>query len=384
MLAEKSSSNVTKSRLKRIIFGGLLAGMLLVASPILLRSRFGEPTSYALKLAYGLMEAFGVATLVATLVGFSFEILLSQERADEHNQRLKEHHDRIKHFEEFGFKTIYPSRQEIFDEILHDRLSQTKNELKIMGICVSLFKESERHVAARPEPDQVVDALASMAVKGCKIQVLFLQRYPSKELLDRYGNPSLDLFYMREHDEDEKNTFERGKRLKKIANRSLGDWIKVVLRIAEKTRNSSVNDRREALSRLEIREYLALPSVSVYVLDEDIFVAPYLFRRHCSSVPGFKVSDKKRLYQEYYGHFVATWNDPLTTRTIPLEFIELLVNQPESTLKDFESMRQKISAGLQEQIDFELPEYYQEMENTVKTLVEGSKKAAKGRSVRME
>lgn len=378
MISEKSSKSFSRpllnNRLNWIVLGGLITGILFVTVPIILRSSFGEPISHFLKVVYGLLEAFGEAALVATFVGFSFEILLSQERADQ----LKELLDKIKHFEEFGFKTIYASRQQIFDEILHEKLLETKNELRIMGICVSLFKESERTTVNKPrlEPDQVIDALASLAFKGCKIQVLFLQRYPSKEQLRLYGNETLDLYYMREHDEDEAHMFRRGKRLKIIANRSLGDWIMVLLKIAEKTRNLPLNDRRAALQRLEIREYLALPSVSIYILDDEIYVTPYLFRRHCSDVPGFKAGDKKTLYREYYGHFVQTWNDPLTRSAIDPEFVEMLVNSPDSTLQEFEKRLGETTNRIQQLNDRETPEHWQEIESTIKAIVERSRAAS--------
>jgi hypothetical protein len=174
--------------------------------------------------------------------------------------------------------------------------------------------------------------------KECTFEILFLKRYLSAKDFQEYCREKTDLYAMRERDEDLE--FERGsQRLKKIANESMAAWIRVYIQVADRTRGRDHSDRLRILQRLSIKEYVALPSVSLYIVDNEVFVTPYLYRRHCSDVPGFRIAGfDTDLYKSYYGHFKKIWDDPLTTWSLPWAFIEALAEDPRGTIDRFNAM----------------------------------------------
>jgi hypothetical protein len=105
-----------------------------------------------------------------------------------------------------------------------------------------------------------------------------------------------------------------------------------------------------------------------------MYVTPYLFKRHCSDVPSFRVGGKESpLFMEYYAHFLQTWRDQYTVPIIPTSFIKLLVEKPE-TLDRFLTRRHAIQQRLEQEWQSkpelsELPEFYVASETAMYEIV---------------
>jgi hypothetical protein len=361
-------------RLIRITFGFFFLGALLIAVSelYLIHGQVGDKSWLFVLLKISL--ELGVAFIIASIVAVIFERLLSRERLVEISKLLGEHRE----MEQFGFKKIFKTRQMVFDELFERTIPNAEHYIRIMGICVSLFKEARRE--PRPSTQRNAERLKELVVelleKGCVFQVLYLKRYPSDDELKEYGITGGDFFSMRERDEDEDINFLHGKRLKKIANDSHGDWIQILIHLAERTKQSrryqTEESRRQLLNRLQVREFFALPSVSLYIIDQEIYVTPYLYKKHCSDVPAFKVARRDSpLYKSYEAHFAAAWdNKQFTSLAIPEAFIESLVKDPQGTLelykeKEEEVLKQQKINEKQDPSYNESPEYYRVEERAI-------------------
>jgi hypothetical protein len=353
----------------RVILVFFLSGVMLLGGSLaaLIKGDYPEKT-----LLYTLLKIFfelGIAIIIASIVALIFEMWLSDERI----KALGRHLGRHQEIDAFGLKRIYADRQELFDELFTNSIQSISHQLKIMGICVSLFKEAERgkRIRTHINAERIINHLAELLKRGGTIQVLFLKRYPTPEELSRYGIKQGDFFLMRERDEDYDPNFWHGKRLKKIANRSFGNWIQVLLKVAENIQGYKPQKRKALLNRLQIREYLALPSLSVYIADEDIYIAPYLYKRHCSDVPAFQVAGRNSpLYRAYDEHFAVTWNNrEFTTPAIPEEFIKLLAENPQEILLIFKKKHKDVLNKLRLEVDPENPEFFRDYEKTIDEII---------------
>lgn len=364
-------------RLIRITISFFLLGVLLIAVSEVSLTYFNltEANWKLIVLKIGL--ELGVAFVIASIVAIIFERLLDRERLTEISKLLGEHRE----MEEFGFRKIFKTRQVVFDEFFEKTIPNAVHHIKIMGICVSLFKEAKREPrpSTQKNAGQLNELIVSLIEKRCVLHVLYLRRYPSEEELNNYGISGGDFFSMRERDEDADINFLHGKRLKKIANDSHGDWIQILIALAERTTDPknaklyrSPDARQVLFDRLQIREFFALPSVSLYIIDEEIYVTPYLYKKHCSDVPAFKVSRRDSpLYKSYEAHFAAAWdNKQFTTPAIPEAFIDLLVKDPAETLrlyreKEQEALKQRRSKEKENPSYIENPEYYRIEERAI-------------------
>jgi hypothetical protein len=293
----------------------------------------------------------------------------------------KEEQELIKRYndiEEAGFRKIYPNRQEFFNELIETILGNIRQELKIMGICVSLFRESDKPSRSiNWDSDRTADSLINIIERGCTVKVLFLKRYLNSEECKYYGiGQQGDFYFMRERDEEFEYEFRCGTRLKIISNLSVGRFIRVLVELATRTQSENVERRREILNRLQIREYISLPALSLYIADDDIYVTPYLYRRHCSTVPAFKVGGKQSdLYISYNGHFEAAWKSNETTAAIDERFIQLLVNEPKQTIQLFGKKYREISQREEAEVHknpayLENPERYRTEEKAIREVIE--------------
>jgi hypothetical protein len=369
-------------RLLRITIGFFLLGILLIiAAEILLNLEQLPEKSWSF-IFLRVAAELGVAFIIASIVAFIFERLLSRERLLEISKLLGEQRE----MEQFGFKKIFATRQMLFDELFERTIPTAAHHIKIMGICVSLFKEAGREPRpiTQPNAKRIRDLIVDLLIGGCTVQVLYLKRYPSDDELKDYGITGGDFFSMRERDEDEDINFLHGKRLKKIANASHGDWIRILIGLTDRTKDlkqfKTEDARRQLFNRLQIREYFALPSVSLYIIDQEIYVTPYLYKKHCSDVPAFKVARKDSpLYKSYEAHFAAAWdNVAFTTPAVPESFTELLVKDPHRTLrlykeKEDEAIRQRQALEKQDQTYIENPEYYRIEEKAIELTLEAQR-----------
>lgn len=366
-------------RLFRITIGFFLLGLLLfIGAEILLHLQQLPERSWSF-IFLRIAAELGVAFIIASIVAFIFERLLSRERLLEISKLLGEHRE----MEQFGFKKIFATRQMLFDELFERTIPKAEHHIKIMGICVSLFKEAAREPRqfSQPNAKTIRDVIGDLLIRGCTIQVLYLKRYPSEDELKDYGIIGGDFFSMRERDEDEDINFLHGKRLKKIANASHGDWIGILIGLTDRIKDSwqfrTEDARRHLFNRLQVREYFALPSVSLYIIDQEIYVTRYLFKKHCSDVPAFKVARKDSpLYKSYEAHFAAAWDNVVfTSPAVPESFIELLVKDPHETLRLYKEKRDEAIRGRhalekQDQTYVENPEYYRIEEKVIDLTLE--------------
>lgn len=252
---------------------------------------------------------------------------------------------RYRQINDAGFKKIYPNRQELFNDLLINIIPNAKAELKIMGICVSLFRESDKPKRRIIwDSSKTVDSLATIIEKGCTVKILFLKRNLSADERKYFGiGQQADLYFMRERDEEFDYDFRGGRRLKIISNDSVGHLVRVLLNLAQRLQNEDVTKRMEIMSRLQVREYIALPSLSAYIVDNDAYITPYLSRRHCSDVPAFQVGGALTdLYSAYNGHFEAIWKSRQTTDVIDERFVRFLAADPNKTLELFDTKFKEI------------------------------------------
>lgn len=303
-------------------------------------------------IAITLLRELGMAFTVASVVALAVETLLSKERIRGIVQLLSRWRDA----DELGFSRVYPNRQDVFHELIDESIPEAEHKIRVMGICVSLFKEAERRVEGHPDPaksEQLVKVFCERIMAGCHVQVLNLCRYPNENQRQEYALDKQNLYFWREHDEDAEDSpqFQRGDRLLKIANEAQGRWIHLLVSLAEASVKKSEVERRNILFRLAVKEYVALPSISVYIVDDQLYFTPYLFRRHCRDVPSFAIQgEDKKLFQEYAGHFDATWRDALTTDAIPAKFIQLLAAKPRQTIEGYQTSLNELRVEQKKQL----------------------------------
>jgi hypothetical protein len=366
--SENNKKKILWVFLSVFLFGNLCIG---ISQVFLIREVFAEKSlNYVLlKIIFEL----GIALVIASVVGLIFENWLSQERIRLFGRYVR----RSQEIEQYGFDKIYEDRQEVFDELFNNIIpNATKGNIRIMGICVSLFKEAERgrgrSTRKLKDPELLIDQIATLLERGCSIQILFLKRYLNEDEHNKYRfNRDGDFYLMRERDEDYPPNDLHGKRLKKIANRSLGKWIEILLKISESKQKFKREKRREMLSKLQIREYLALPSLSLYIANNDLFVTPYLYKRHCSSVPAFGISgNESRLFEAYSEHFNVTWTDQSTTNAINDDFVRLLADYPEEIHSIYKKKHKEALNNIKRKYNEEDPDYYRDHENTIEAILQ--------------
>src|SRR5947208_2306213 len=145
-----------------LIISTLIIGFFLLVSSILVEFWYRSVLPEIAKAFLHIFFEIGVAFIVAGVVASIFEWVLAEHRQNE-IKNLIERDNEIKHF---GFEKIYANRQEVFDKIFSDALPHVRNEVRIIGICVSLFKEADRRPSGRPLNSQgLVDLIVSLVGK---------------------------------------------------------------------------------------------------------------------------------------------------------------------------------------------------------------------------
>ncbi len=182
------------------IAGGLCIG---VSQYFLILEIFTEKSLYYVLLK--ILFELGIALVIASIVGFIFENWLSQVRI----RAIGDYLSGREEIQQYGVEKIYEDRQKVFDEIFNNIIPNPKKagDIRIMGICVSLFKEAERgrsrSTRKLKDPELLIDQMATLLQRGCSIQVLFLKRYLTDDEHDKYRfKKDGDFYLMREKDED--------------------------------------------------------------------------------------------------------------------------------------------------------------------------------------
>lgn len=360
-----------RRKLLRLIVGAFLIGLVLT---FIANWQLQSPAGLRYPLFFETLQDVGSAAFMAAIVGLLFEWALffeSKQGLTEEIQRALPQWERMR---DQGFREIYPDRQAVFDTLFDEAIPEAHRHIRIMGICISAFKEAGRWKRRAKDfgPEGLEEVLINRIRAGCQVQVLSLKRYPTPVDLESYGTNLPDLFFMRERDEDRDDSFYEGKRLKTIANKAVGHWIDLTVRLAHESRDRSDGERRELLARIHLREYIALPSVSLYIVDDRIFVTPYLYKRHCSDVPAFVVAGRDTpLYSTFAVHFKEAWSmHNLVSDTLPPQFITLLANDPHTTVQMYAEQKAVLEAEREQhrregQITFEDPEYWRIQEQAV-------------------
>jgi hypothetical protein len=119
-----------------------------------------------------------------------------------------------------------------------------------------------------------------------------------------------------------------------------------------------LEERKKLINYVSLKEYMGLPSVSLYIIDDHIYVTPYLHNRHCSNVPSFCIKGLKTpLYRAYGTEFEGIWKDELVTKNLlPTNFIERLIANPSEVKKAVEDLERKIVMTLEDRFDTIDPE----------------------------
>jgi hypothetical protein len=328
-----NSDRDREARLTWTLGIAFVVGLAVVVFVAAVAPRLTGTSNDAVHLVFAVLDRLGEALMIACIVGYAFERVLSDMRTKEILSMLLEH-SRLQHF---GFRDAYVSRQKVFDKILGGGIEQVEHSMDILGIGVSLFKEANRGTSRGVDSEKIIEQVADVLVRTrCSIRVLCLKREPSEAEVKAYGlGAGGSLHDMRENDEDTPSYVIRG-RMRKIANRSIAAWINVYIQAAQKMKHRTVAERLETLQRLRIKEYLAMPALSLFIMDGEIMVTPYLYRRRCADVPSFRVGGQDSdLYRAYYGHFQRLWEDWRSTPAIPASFVEALARDPEKTISDY-------------------------------------------------
>ncbi len=329
----------------------ILGGCLILAGGLWSAGERGEGWLWS-NIVFNFVQELGVALIIAAVVAVGVERFVTVERIIKILGILGP----WKEAEDVGFRRLLASRQDAFEDLIHSRIPEAQHTIEIMGICVSLFREVRKEAENTRDRNLVAtfkEQIVGRLEKGCNVTVLSLCRYPTDQQRAEYGIGDRDIYYWREHDEERTNdpNFQEGRRLKGIANKTLGRWIEVLVSVAERVQ--SAQERTRLLGNLQVMEYLALPSISVYRVDDLLYFTPYLFKRHCRNVPTYAIQGEDTpLFQDYANHFKNTFEDPLTTSAIPDELRTRLVENPLSTIREYrdakDDLKDKLDRGIED------------------------------------
>lgn len=363
-------------RLTVILIFTFLLGVLCIATSELFLTPRSSLEEKLENIFIKLLFDIGMALMVASIIGFTVEQILSEHFENKIINRFRI----IKRTDRFGLKDIFTNRQMAFDEIFEIAIPGANHQIRILGICVSLFHEANRESRRNNVyAQEIKETILKKLKEGCFIKVLNIKRYPEKEELKFYGITKGDFFSMRERDEDDPEDFKNGDRLKIIANKAHCYWINILVKLAESNKGKNPYERCEILKRLQINEYLALPSLSIYNIDYEMYVTPYLYKKHCFDIPTFKVYQKDKvskkdndLYSSYENHFKSALD--ASKPSIPTKFIQLLVDSPNETIKSYKEVLEKIKILNKEKLlkypDFnQTPEFYRAEEQAIEEVI---------------
>jgi hypothetical protein len=160
--------------------------------------------------------------------------------------------------------------------------------------------------------------------------------------------------------------------LKAIANHALGCCIDLLVLAAERAAAKPVRERGDLLHRLSVREYMALPTISLYIVDDRMFLTPYLFNRHCKDVPTYEIAgERTALFVEYRSHLEKILRDELTTSPIPSEFYTRLIEDPTGTVCRYRDAKKLLNDRLKVQAPAIMEDFARIEEFAMRIVLEG-------------
>lgn len=181
--------------------------------------------------------------------------------------------------QELGLDMIYLGRAEIEREIT-GLLTHAKREVKFLGISISIPNRM-------PAIKDIVETKAKD--EGVSFRFLFLQR--------KSTGTQFDFYRQRAFDENYPTPVAMVGTLEEEATRNIG--------ILQAIRERLSDEKKE---KLEIAEYEAFPYMSLIIIDDVMFVGPYLFSETCPNTPMYRIVKTERgIYHTYNKHFDALW-----------------------------------------------------------------------------
>jgi len=207
---------------------------------------------------------------------------------------------------ESGYRRHYTDRRQAFVEI-YKAAKSARRRAWFLGISTSIFEDLRnlQDMIGEDNPDdRFHEALISCMQKDCRVQFLYLARARTQLYLAR----------------DETETGGRPKNVNdcQLFQDTLVSLNRHTLRLYCQAVRQEVEDK------LQIREYSLVPTVSVIIIDDRMFVGPYAARK-CKDIPvqeytlEARPSDGQVLpdSQLYVEHYMRYANDGHTVPTTP-------------------------------------------------------------------
>lgn len=185
----------------------------------------------------------------------------------------------LKAAREVGLEMVHKGRAQAEGEI-EDLLKHAKREVKMLGVCISI-------------PDRVPAfkvIVEQKANDGVTFQFAFLRRESTYERFNFY--------HQRSYDENYPNPPDKVGDLRGTASNNIG-MIKAV--------RDRLDDEKKNM--VQIAEYEAFPYMSLIIIDDVVFVGPYLFGENCPNTPMYRIIKVENgIYDTYHKHFTALWS----------------------------------------------------------------------------
>jgi len=183
--------------------------------------------------------------------------------------------DLVQAAQNLGLDMVYKERAQVEAE-LKNLLGHAKRTVKLLGICISMPTRV-------PNFSQVVQ---NKVEDGVTFKFLYLRRRPTDDIIDFYRQRADDEHYPAQLTD-----------LKEDATRNIEALKEVRNRLSKNTKSS-----------LKVREYQALPYLSMIVIDDEMFVGSYLFGETCPITPMYKIIRRDGgIFDTYNGHFERLW-----------------------------------------------------------------------------
>jgi hypothetical protein len=212
--------------------------------------------------------------------------LKDEDSIKEIKNTLKEIQERQKHSEildkayEAGFRQIYKQREDFIHYALYSKIELSKRFTAVIAICLTMLREVvlyEKYV------DLIVDKIAKNS--GYRFEFFVLKT---------------DLYEKRAEIEDSDPNI-----LKIYRHISLLNLLWIKSKIYYKTKNI------KNIERVKIYEYVIMPTISEFLVDDTVFYGPYIARK-CGDIPIVEIEGisetsrtdtSKTLHDLFYYHY---------------------------------------------------------------------------------
>lgn len=180
---------------------------------------------------------------------------------------------------QLGLEMVYRGRAEANKEI-QQLFEGAREEVNLLGVCLM----------AQTNIVRFYHLVQEKIGQDVTFRFLFLRRDDT--------TTGFDFYRQRSHDEHYPMSPDSIGTLKEDAAGNIGGL------------QALCRDRLSAEQRrqLKIAEYEAFPYMSLIIIDDVMFVEPYLFGETCANTPIYRIRKTDRgIYQVYYNHFSELW-----------------------------------------------------------------------------